>query len=267
MIAVARVCWLLPALLACDSNGQTVERAVVLPPAEIELLDPSSAAHLENAKRFLAEQQWAEAVEAIRRVQEAGPGKLVGVDLASPLAGFERYIPAGDFCQWRVAALANEAPAALEHYRRLVDPLAESWFRQGERDGDEGLLRRVVEQAFASHWGDDSLLKLGDLALYRGDYVSARAAWLRIGPSLSVSMATAGHLHAPVGSPLWLPLRRFDFAVHGSELAPLLPRECRGLSWTGYPCPHSRQDRVPPPRTDPLFSLRLAQRLFCQSRP
>src|SRR5205085_9821445 len=51
-----------------------------------------------------------------------------------------------------------------------------------------------------------------------------------------------------------------------SELAPLLPRECRGLSRADHPCPHARKKRVPPTRTDPLFSLWLAQRLFCEPR-
>ena len=49
----------------------------------------------------------AEAVEAIRRVQEASPDKLVSVEMAASVAGFERYIRAGEFCQWRLAALAR----------------------------------------------------------------------------------------------------------------------------------------------------------------
>src|SRR6476646_1749465 len=64
------------ALLSATLSAQVFERPVSLPPAEIELLDASSATHLENAKRFLAERQWNEAVDAIRRVQEAEPGRL-----------------------------------------------------------------------------------------------------------------------------------------------------------------------------------------------
>src|SRR5262245_35544828 len=153
-----------------SSSGQVFDRSVTLPPAEVDQLDAGSAAHLENAKRFLAEGQWSEAVESIRRVQETEPSRLVKVDLHQPVVGFERYVTTGEYCQWRLAALAGEAPEALAHYRRLVDALAETWLRDGEQHHDEASLRRVVEQAFASRWGDDAMLKLGDLALARGDY-------------------------------------------------------------------------------------------------
>ena len=198
------------------------ERSIVLPPAEVDQLDSASATHLENATRFLAEKQWAEAVEAIRRVQEADTGRLVKVELARPIEGFERYVTAGEFCQWRLAALAGEAPEALVHYRRLVDPLAESWLREGSQKNDEALVRRVASQAFASRFADDALLKLGDLALARGEPATARAAWHRIAPELTVPPSAATALRAPVGSPLWLPLRKFDFANDGAQLKPLL---------------------------------------------
>jgi outer membrane protein assembly factor BamB len=198
------------------------ERPTVLPPAEVDVLDSASATHLENAKRFLAEKQWAEAVEAIRRVQESDSGRLVRVDLAQPREGFERYVTASEFCQWRLALLAREAPEALAHYRRLVDPLAEAWLQDGVSKNDETLLRRVVDQAFASRWADDALLKLGDLALARGEHAPARAAWQRIAPGLTVPPSAAAALRAPAGSPLWLALRKFEFARNGERLKPLL---------------------------------------------
>ena len=105
---------LLVAAFTAAAHGQVFDRSIVLPPAEVERLDATSSAHLENAKRFLAERQWAEAVEAIRRVQEAEPSRLVQVEMSRAATGFERYVTAGEYCQWRLAALANEAPEALE---------------------------------------------------------------------------------------------------------------------------------------------------------
>ncbi len=216
--------------LPAPTRAQLFEPAIVLPPAEIEQLDAASAAHLENAARFLAEKQWAEAVEAIRRVQEADPSRLVKVESALPLRGFERYIPAGEYCQWRLAELAATAPEALAHYRRLVDPLAEGWLAAGSKRNDESLLLRASQQMFASRSGDDALLKLGDLALARGEPALARAYWERIHPGLTVPAAAAAGWKAAAGSPLWLPLRNFDFAGRGLQLAetlqapgPLLP--------------------------------------------
>ena len=193
-----------------------VDRSIVLPPADVEQLDAASAAHLENAKRFLAERQWSEAVESIRRVQETEPSRLVKVEMAQPIAGFERYVTAAEYCQWRLAALAAEAPEALAHYRRLVDSLAEAWLREGEKTNDERLLRRIVEQAFASRSGDDALLKLGDLALARGDHSTARAAWQQINANSTVPPAAAKALSAAAGTPLWQSLRQIDFAAHGN---------------------------------------------------
>jgi outer membrane protein assembly factor BamB len=219
MIGCCLAAWLLTGMRV---QAQVFEQSIVLPPAEVETLDSGSAAHLENAKRFLAEKQWAEAVEAIRRVQEGDASRLVKVDLAQPREGFECYVTAREYCQWRLAALATEAPEALAHYRRLVDPLAEGWLREGIEKGDEAMLTRVAQQAFASSWGDDALFKIGDLALARGEPALARAAWQRIHASLTVPPSAATALQAAAGSPLWLPLRRFDFARDGAQLKPLL---------------------------------------------
>src|SRR5262245_38846981 len=151
---------LLPALLLtllCRASiiAQVSDRSFPLPPAEVEQLDASSATYLENAKRFLSEKQWSEAVEAIRRVQEADSTRLVSVDFPSPIPGFERYVRASQYCQWRIASLGTEAPEALAHYRRLVDSLAENWLQESEKRRDEALLDRIVQQAFASRSGDD----------------------------------------------------------------------------------------------------------------
>jgi outer membrane protein assembly factor BamB len=172
--------------------GQIFERPNLLSPAEVDLLDSAAATHLESARRFLAEKQWEEAVDAIRRVMEADAGRLVKVSGDAPLPeGFERLVPAREFCQWRLAALAKEAPEALAHYRKLVDPLAEKWLADAAARGDEKLLRRVVEQAFASSAGDQALLQLADLALERGEYALSRSYLERLAPPKGAQQAGA----------------------------------------------------------------------------
>ena len=191
------ICWMklarcyllfLPAVLAIalsarPAEGQVFERPNLLAPPEVDLLDSAAATHLESARRFLAEKQWEEAVDAIRRVMEADAGRLVKVtENPPPPEGFERLVPAREFCQWRLAALAKEAPEALAHYRKLVDPLAEKWLAEGAFGRDEKLVRRVVEQAFASSAGDDALLRLADFALERGEHAVSRNYLERISP-------------------------------------------------------------------------------------
>jgi hypothetical protein len=124
-----------------SSSGQIFERPSMLAPADVDLLDSAAATHLESAKKFLAEKQWEEAVDAIRRVMESDAGRLVKVSEDRKLPeGFERLIPVPEFCQWRLAALGTEAPEALAHYRKLVDPLAEKWLAEGTAKRDQRLL-------------------------------------------------------------------------------------------------------------------------------
>ena len=193
------LCVLFVAAGAWPAIGQTIDRSVALAPAEVELLDATSATHLENATRFLAEKQWDEAVDAIRRAMEGDGGRFVQVqDAADDSAtGFQRLVPVREFCQWRLAALAREAPEALAHYRSLADPLAEQWLRQASENRDERLLKRIVSDAFATSAGDEALLRLGDLALARGEFASARGYFARIGPQLVPPGAAANALPPP----------------------------------------------------------------------
>ena len=177
-LAILCLMWL-PARL---SMGQ-FERLRALPPAEVEPIDATTATHLENARRFLAEKQWDEAVDAIRRGMEGDAARYVAVsDAPAPPEGFQRLVPVREYCQWQLAALAREAPEALAHYRSLADPLAEQWLAEAVETRDERLLARIVTEAFATKAGDDALLRLGDLALSRGDYAEARGYFARIGP-------------------------------------------------------------------------------------
>ena len=78
--------------------------------------------------------------------------------------------------------LAALPPEALTLYRGRVDAQAEKWYRGGVAERDRRLLQNVVEQAFASSWGDKALLALGDLSFESGDFAAARWYWERIVP-------------------------------------------------------------------------------------
>ena len=81
------------------------------------------------------------------------------------------------FCH---AAIAHLPPEAREIYRNRIDGLAGRWFEQGASRRDLGLLRRVVDQAFCSSWGDDALELLGDLAFQDGRFGEALAMYGRL---------------------------------------------------------------------------------------
>ena len=118
------------------------------------------------------EHQWDEAVETLRQVMENAEGKLLAV---TPW----RYVNLSDACQLQLAALP---PEALKLYRRRVDPVAQKWYEEGIARRDAKLLSNVVQQAFASSWGDKALMALGEIRLEEGDFSAARWCWERILP-------------------------------------------------------------------------------------
>ena len=78
--------------------------------------------------------------------------------------------------------LAALPPEALKLYRDRVDPVARKWYEQGIANRDPKPLRNIVDQAFASSFGDDALMALGQIALESGDFAAARWDWERIVP-------------------------------------------------------------------------------------
>jgi hypothetical protein len=139
------------ALLARDTaptSAQVADRTVNLPPVEVEELDATSAVHLEHAQRYLAAEQWSEAVEAIRRVQENGARSADRVDLNLPSAGFERYVPVSEYCQWRLGPGRRSAQVLFIAAGRSVGG---AQLREGSRTTMKRLQR--VGRRLASRYG------------------------------------------------------------------------------------------------------------------
>src|SRR4051812_815265 len=138
---------------------------------------------LRNASSHARDGQWAEAIDIYQRViQQYGDkvAKLPKDDAASDRTGESvLYVDLRHFCQRRLATLPAEA---LAIYRRRVDAQAERWFRLGHDERDRASLRRIVEQAFCSTWGDDALDLLGDLAFQDGRFDEAIALYKQLVP-------------------------------------------------------------------------------------
>ncbi|SIO67289.1 Outer membrane protein assembly factor BamB, contains PQQ-like beta-propeller repeat [Singulisphaera sp. GP187] len=138
---------------------------------------------LRNASSHVRDGQWGEAIDIYQRViQQYGDkvAKLPKDDAASDRTGESvLYVDLRHFCQRRLATLPAEA---LAIYRRRVDAQAERWYRLGRDERDRGSLRRIVEQAFCSTWGDDALDMLGDLAFQDGRFEEAIALYKQLVP-------------------------------------------------------------------------------------
>lgn len=142
---------------------------------ELSRADSTVLAKLERVKDYLAERQWDEAVETLRSLMDRSEDTLKAVTEQR-----QRYVSLRDFVHLQLASLPVEA---LALYRSRVDPVARQWYEEGVARRDRRLLLNVVQEAFASTWGDDALLALGELSLESGDYSSARWCWERIIPA------------------------------------------------------------------------------------
>ena len=140
---------------------------------QVDRADSTVSAQLERVKAYLADGQWEEAIATLEKVAEHSEGKLLAVTE-------QRYIDVGDYAQMQLARLP---PEALKLYRRRLDPTARKWYEEGIARRDRQLLCNVVEQAFASRYGDKALLALGEMDLEAGHYAAARWHWERILPA------------------------------------------------------------------------------------
>ncbi len=136
-----------------------------------------------NAANHARDRQWSEAIDLYQRVIDRYGDKVAklpkGEPGTDPANEFLLYMDGRRYCH---RCIAQMPPEAREIYRNRLDPLAERWYREGASRRDEGMLRRVVDRAFCSSWGDDALELLGDLAFQDGRFGEALAMYRHLVP-------------------------------------------------------------------------------------
>lgn len=144
---------------------------------QIDQADGAVLARLERVKDCLAARQWDEAVETLRQVMESGAPARGSGKLLEIAPG--HFVNLRDACQRKLAALPAEA---LSLYRRRVDPVAQKLYEEGFAGRDATRLQNVIDQYFASSYGDKALMALGEIRLEEGNFSAARWCWERILP-------------------------------------------------------------------------------------
>jgi outer membrane protein assembly factor BamB len=193
MIAVTVACNLVS--IALGQVGNEFRLPAPRPSTKVYFDSSHTAdALLRSADNHAKSGDFAEAVEIYQRVIQQFGDKVVDVppDPAAPGGEEESRLSvnARRECQRRIALLPADARAL---YRTRVDAQAERWYRQGAEARDRSLLRRVVDQAFCSSWGDDALDLLGDLAFQEGQFAEALGAYSQLVPDRAVG--TQGLTH------------------------------------------------------------------------
>ena len=155
-------------LVASPASGQFSSAPVELSSSvTLDEADSAVRTNLERIKAYVADAQWDEAVESLRRVLETGGTKMIAI---TP----NRYVNLADYCHVQIAGLPAEG---LALYRQRVDASAQAAYEQALADRDPGRLAGIVDNAFCSSWGDDALWALGEIELERGHHSAARGAW------------------------------------------------------------------------------------------
>ncbi len=132
----------------------------------LDEVDSSVRTSLERVNAYIADGQWDEAVESIRRLME-GSSKMIAI---SP----NRFVSLADYCQVQLAGLPVEG---LTLYRERVDASAQGLYDDAIARRDPSLLGQLVDTMLSSSVGDDALFALGEIELERGHYSAARNAW------------------------------------------------------------------------------------------
>jgi outer membrane protein assembly factor BamB/tetratricopeptide (TPR) repeat protein len=165
------------------------------PPRAISRFHPDASSSAERLLRNAASQasaaQWSEALtiyqrvitqygDTVAEVPADDPEAAVGAPRQQPESRL--YVDVREYCQRQIAALPAEARTL---YQSRVDPEAERWYQVGARTRDRGVIRKVVDQAFCSSFGDDALDLLGDLAFQDGEIAEALLYYRRLVPDSS----------------------------------------------------------------------------------
>ena len=205
----ALVVWL--SLLASSAQAQGTLTQIGFPGE-----NTSTARRLAAVDQLVADAKWAEAITEYLHILEEAGDDLVPLDA-------RRSVAARKLCHRRLAALP---PPALQLYRDRVDGQVKKWWDEGKANHDTRLLRRIVQEAFCSRFGDRALDSLGDLAFERGDFEEAEQWWHMLAPPIAGDAGPNARVGDDPGAALVFPDPQVDVArVRAKQI---LSRLCRG---------------------------------------
>lgn len=178
-----RVVWIVLAGLVwtVQSSVPLAAQAVrVRPPAREPLVAPDYLAAvlhpseeattlLSRAREGTDRQDWKLAVDSLQRIIEL-PGDHILTTTTT------KYESARQHAQRQLAALP---PDGLRTYRLIYDGEAAAIYRRALEQHDEAALRRLIDRAFLTSYGDDAALTLADWMIDEGRFLEA-ALMLRL---------------------------------------------------------------------------------------
>lgn len=136
-------------------------------------VEPQIVKTLETAREHIREGQWEQAIPILQEMIETGGDAMVPLEQG-------RFGNVSEFCHLLIASLP---PAGLAEYRTRMDGQASEWLADGRARLSEAPLRRIIDRAFNSSFGDEALWLLGELAFEQGRFAQARQSWQLLVPA------------------------------------------------------------------------------------
>ncbi len=203
---------------------------LVRPAVSINAADNATLAHLDRFDALLDEEQLHEAIETIRQLAETDSEQLVQVP-GAPGQSFRRHIPLSLYCQLKLTELAITKPAALTLYRQQADPAALLLLDEGLDRGNVSALNQLITKYFASSHSAQALMRLGAVALERGEWTEARYYWERTSSLTRFPAHNDPQFLLFAGQPTWLITRHFQSDAEWNNTLPLLASQDAAPNW------------------------------------
>jgi outer membrane protein assembly factor BamB len=143
-----------------------------LPPVLLSGQSGTTAKRLAEARRLIADKEFAEALPVLEAVLDSAGSDLVALDEG-------RSVEARRLCHVLLARLPAEA---LKQYRNRAEPQAGKWLAQGIEERDPAVLTKLVDVAFCTRAAEQALDRLGDWAFERGQFDEAESWWRLLAP-------------------------------------------------------------------------------------
>ncbi len=140
-------------------------------PANLEI-DIKTQKKLASAKLLTEKKQWSEAFPILNQLINSQNIQLVRIN-------DQQYIRLRKYCHFLITQCS---PEGLKQYRELVDQNIKHIFDLARKSTDVSLYRKILQEGYASEYGDDALFYLGEIAWSEGKISLARSYWSQLIP-------------------------------------------------------------------------------------
>jgi outer membrane protein assembly factor BamB len=176
---------------ACLISGSAIAQTDSDRQVQIHSADATTELRFAQVEQALAANESSEAIAQLQKISDEAAGRLIAFPASSLNESFPftRFLPLDAKVAWQRNEWQSKYPQALHQYRATVDARIRQQLDLPQSVTDAKILKQIINEARSSSHETESLIRLGDLYLYRGWVNAARDCYQR----------TSTALRAPIG--------------------------------------------------------------------